>query len=258
MLLLAALSQFMATAEECNDINLWWISLRKHAIDRCMYTCVCKLLTVRCAYSNTMFAALKKWMEAPYWVWNVRACFSSPFDRVDISSHDVKQMVPDAGKVSETDVIGQINAWRDTSILDLIRLNKVQGLLRLDKDVKVMLEESGMHLNRPYEGILTISQRCVTVRWSLRAIIKLYYILWLMTVPVVWHHHCSMCWTKNLKTHFVLTHSSIDYRHPCCRKLIIFSKKHLAVINYFSTTPQTVPTISFRNSSVRGDQSPFA
>ena len=59
-----------------------------------------------------------------------------------------QQMVPDAGKVSETDVIGQINAWRDTSILDLIRLSKVQGLLRFDKDVKVMLGESGMHLNR--------------------------------------------------------------------------------------------------------------
>ena len=66
-----------------------------------------------------------------------------------------QQMVPDAGKVSETDVIGQINAWRDTSILDLIRLSKVQGLLRFDKDVKVMLGESGMHLNRPYEGILS-------------------------------------------------------------------------------------------------------
>ena len=66
-----------------------------------------------------------------------------------------QQMVPDAGKVSETDVIGQINAWRDTSILDLIRLSKVQGLLRFDKDVKVMLGESGMHLSRPCEGILS-------------------------------------------------------------------------------------------------------
>ena len=26
----------MATAEECNDINLWWISLRQHAINRCV------------------------------------------------------------------------------------------------------------------------------------------------------------------------------------------------------------------------------
>lgn len=104
-----------------------------------------------------------------------------------------------------------------------------------------MLGESGMHLDRPYEGIL-----CNNDVWRYDEVFArlLNYII----------DDCSSCiapplWYvlgEKLKSDFVLTHTHpwIDSRHPGCRKLSIFSKnkqKHLAVINYFSTTPQTIP-----------------
>ena len=58
--------------------------------------------------------------------WGEGGGVNMEYSKVCINSHHVKQMVANAVKISETDVIGQINAWCDNPILDSIRFHKVK------------------------------------------------------------------------------------------------------------------------------------